>query len=140
MAERIFKLEVLQWLNNGKPKLFRSPGEGNYLVRLMNVSLSPNDGLSRMLHTFSCTAYEIAPASLNSLIDYNICHGTAEVILARQWITVNAEDFISNLVRNYKGYSETAWEMMPENQKVEAYNDTRDNYPDVVDGEWVPII
>lgn len=140
MAERIFKLEVLQWLNNGKPKLFRSPGEGNYLVRLMNVSLSPNDGLSRMLHTFSCTAYEIAPASLNSLIDYNICHGTAEVILARQWITVNAEDFISNLVRNYKGYSETAWEMMPENQKIEAYNDTRDNYPDVIDGEWVPII
>jgi hypothetical protein len=38
-AERIFKLAVLEWLNNGKPKLFRSPTEGNYIVRLLNVSL-----------------------------------------------------------------------------------------------------
>jgi len=53
-------MEVLEWLTNGKPKLFRSPGEGNFIVRLMNTSLSPNDTLGRMLHTFSCTAYEIA--------------------------------------------------------------------------------
>lgn len=59
-AERRFKLEVLQWLNNGQPKLFRSPTEGNYIVRLTNVSLSPNDQLGRMLHTFNATAYEIA--------------------------------------------------------------------------------
>ena len=35
--EREFKLEVLKWLTNGEPKLFRSPGEGNYIVRLMNL-------------------------------------------------------------------------------------------------------
>ena len=58
--ERIFKMEVLDWLNNGKPKLFRSPTEGNYLVRLMKISLSPQDKLGRMLHTFNATAYEIA--------------------------------------------------------------------------------
>jgi hypothetical protein len=40
--ERQFKMEVLEWLNNGKPKLFRSPGEGNFIVRLMNTSLAPN--------------------------------------------------------------------------------------------------
>lgn len=61
--EREFKLAVLEWLGDGKPKLFRSPGEGNYIVRLMNTSLTPNDALSRMIHTFSCTAYE--------LMDYN---------------------------------------------------------------------
>jgi hypothetical protein len=32
--ERKFKLKVLDWLNDGCIKLFRSPGEGNYLVRL----------------------------------------------------------------------------------------------------------
>jgi hypothetical protein len=32
----------MNWLNNGKPKLFRSPSEGNYIVRLMSVSLTPN--------------------------------------------------------------------------------------------------
>jgi hypothetical protein len=68
--EREFKMEVLNWLNDGKPKLFRSPGEGNFIVRLMNTSLSPNDTLSRMLHTFSCTAYEIAEYNFTNLNKY----------------------------------------------------------------------
>lgn len=64
--ERNFKLEVLKWLNNGEPKLYRSAAEGNYIVRLMNTSLTPNDTLGRMLHTFSSTAYEIAECSVNN--------------------------------------------------------------------------
>lgn len=74
-AERIFKLKVLDWLNNGKPKLFRSPQEGNYLVRLMNVSLSPEDQLGRMLHNFSATAYEIDNSEYETLIKYRIAEG-----------------------------------------------------------------
>lgn len=68
--ERLFKTEILEWLNNGKPKLFRSPTEGNFIVRLMNVSLSPNDTLGRMLHTFNCTAYEIADCTEDNLRIY----------------------------------------------------------------------
>lgn len=71
--ERDFKMEVLKWLNNGRPKLVRSAAEGNYLVRLMNVSLSPEDKLSRMLHTFSATGYEIADASdYETLKDFQV--------------------------------------------------------------------
>ena len=70
--ERKFKLEALNWLNNGKPKLFRSPTEGNYVVRLMNVSLSPNDTLGRMLHTFSATAYEVGENEVEELIKNSI--------------------------------------------------------------------
>jgi hypothetical protein len=70
--EREFKLEVLEWLTNGKPKLFRSPGEGSYIVRLMNTSLSPNDTLGRMIHTFSCTAYEIADYTFDNLKQYEL--------------------------------------------------------------------
>jgi hypothetical protein len=66
-AEREFKLEVLNWLNDGQPKLFRSPAEGNYIVRLMNISLSPDDKLGRMLHTFNCNAYEISEYDLAKL-------------------------------------------------------------------------
>lgn len=66
--EREFKLKVLDWLNNGKPKLFRSPTEGNYVVRIMNVSLLPNDTLGRMLHTFSAQAYEIMDNSFSTLL------------------------------------------------------------------------
>jgi hypothetical protein len=63
-------MAVLDWLNDGKPKLFRSPGEGNYIVRLINSSLSPNDTLGRMLHTFSSTAYEIADYNFQNLNKY----------------------------------------------------------------------
>ena len=59
-AERLFKREVLDWLGNGKDKVFKSPTEGNFIVRLMNISATPNDTLGRMLHTFSATAYETA--------------------------------------------------------------------------------
>ena len=71
-AERAFKLKVLDWLNNGEIKLFRSPAEGNYIVRLMNVSLSPEDRLGRMLHTFNCNAYEIAECTYDNLASYNL--------------------------------------------------------------------
>lgn len=71
LSERLFKLKVLDWLTNGQPKIFRSPTEGNYVVRLMNTSLSPNDTLGRMLHTFSCTAYEIADFTYDNLKYYN---------------------------------------------------------------------
>lgn len=68
--ERLFKLAVLDWLNNGKPKLFKSPSEGNYIVRLMKVSLKPETKLGRMIHTFTSTAYEMAEASYDNLLKY----------------------------------------------------------------------
>ena len=71
-AEREFKMAVLSWLNNGQPKLFRSPAEGNYIVRLTNISLTPNDTLGRMLHTFNAAAYEIDDCSLSNLKAHNL--------------------------------------------------------------------
>ena len=68
--EREFKLEVLNWLTDGKPKIFRSSTEGNYIVRLMNTSLSPNDTLGRMLHTFSTSACEIDDYTFDNLDKY----------------------------------------------------------------------
>ena len=79
-AERQFKMEVLDFLTDGKPKLFRSPTEGNYLVRLMNTSLTPEDTLGRMLHTFSCTAYEIGECDYDTLLSYGIISGGNEVV------------------------------------------------------------
>ena len=71
-AERRFREAVLEWLTNGKPKLFRSATEGSFIVRLMNVSLSPNDTLGRMLWTFSATAYEIDENSMINLQKYHL--------------------------------------------------------------------
>ena len=70
--ERQFKMEVLEWLNNGRLKVFRSPTEGNFIVQIMNVSLSPNETLGRMLHNFTCTAYEMAEFNFANLLENNM--------------------------------------------------------------------
>ena len=72
MGERYFKLKVLDWLTDGKVKLFRSPTEGNYLIRLLKVSMKPEDKLGRMLHSFSATAYEIDECTYDNLEKYHI--------------------------------------------------------------------
>ena len=82
--ERQFKQEVYKWLTNGEPKLFRSPTEGNYIVRLMNISLTPENKLSRMLHSFQATAYEIAEYNDVNLLKYNFAarlQNAANIIL-----------------------------------------------------------
>lgn len=68
-AERRFKLKLLEWLGDGKIKLFRSPAEGNYLVKLMNVSLTPEDKLGRMIHSFQATAYEVEELNYKNLLE-----------------------------------------------------------------------
>lgn len=85
MSERFFKLKVLDWLTDGKVKLFRSPGEGNYLVRLLNVSMTPQDPLGRMLHQFTCTGYEIAELTYDNLKAFGIVDETVPNIYETHW-------------------------------------------------------
>ena len=70
--ERLFKEKVAEFLEDGELKLFRSPTEGNILIRLMDVNYSPNDTLGRMLWTFSGTAYEIDNCSIDNFDKFGI--------------------------------------------------------------------
>ena len=92
-TERDFKLEVLDWLNNGKPKLFRSATEGNYIVRLMNVNLQPIDTLGRMLHSFSCNAYEIAEFNYKNLMSFNFVEASEVSDYVSLWRSYNLNDY-----------------------------------------------
>lgn len=58
--ERKFREEVLEWLNDGEPKLYRSMTEGNMVVMFDSVSLTPNAQLGRRIWNFSATVYEVA--------------------------------------------------------------------------------
>lgn len=86
-AERQFKLEVLTWLNNGQPKLLRTPAEGNYIVRLTNISLSPDDKLGRMLHSFTATASEIAEYNRKNLVHHKLLLGQTSEVMAAIYLT-----------------------------------------------------
>lgn len=96
--ERKFKLAVMDWLNDGKPKLFRSPGEGNYIVRLTNVQLTPNDSVSRMIHTFQCTADEIDTFLPRKLVDYGFLKVSDVMPLELRFGTISFDETIEVLL------------------------------------------
>lgn len=58
--ERKFRERVEAFLYNQNVKLYKSMQEGNILIKLMEVSLTPKKELGRLIYTFSATAYEIA--------------------------------------------------------------------------------
>lgn len=70
--EKTFREKVMDFLYDGEVKLYRSPTEGNLLVRLMDINLQPNQTLGRRLWTFSATAYEIDKNTIENLEYYNI--------------------------------------------------------------------
>lgn len=58
-AERIFREKVIDFLTKDRPLLYKSQTEGNIVVKLMNIQLTPNKTLGRMIYDFSCTCYEV---------------------------------------------------------------------------------
>lgn len=131
--ERNFKLNVLDWLNDGKPKLFRSPGEGNYIIRIMNVSLSPIDTLGRMLHNFSCQAVEIQDYNWNNLIDRGYTKLNPTLNFDRN--NIISGDFLYPLRDQYYDIynpkSITIFVQSPYINMVEAYNLNQHNITNI---------
>ena len=68
--ERDFRKIVLDFLQDGKPKLFKSPTEGNIIVRLMDISCTPNQTLDRMIYSISMNANEIDDNTMSNYSKY----------------------------------------------------------------------
>ena len=70
--EKKFREYVLDFLYADNVKLYKSPTEGNLLIRLINVSCSPKQELNRMIYSFSSSAYEIVDMNLDNCEKYKI--------------------------------------------------------------------
>lgn len=71
--ERNYRERIESFLSNGKAKLFKSATEGNKVIYLTGVSLTPDDKVGRMLYSFTSTAYELASSEqLSALEDLDI--------------------------------------------------------------------
>ena len=70
--ERDFRKTVMDFLYEDNVKLFRSTTEGNILVKLTNISFTPNQGLGRLIYSFSATATEIAEPNFDNYKNYGI--------------------------------------------------------------------
>lgn len=72
VTQRKFREIVMRYLYDDVPKLFRSTPEGNILVRLTDITLTPNTQLGRMIYDFSCTATEIGEPSIENCKLYKV--------------------------------------------------------------------
>lgn len=70
--EKFYRDRVMKFLTDGKPKLFKSPTEGNIIVSLTNVQFTPNAQLGRQIYSFTATATEIDEFNYDNLLKYNI--------------------------------------------------------------------
>lgn len=66
-VERIFREKEEEFLNDFNYKLYRSATEGNIVVGLLNVSLTPKAELGRMIYDFSATAYQVSDSEIEDL-------------------------------------------------------------------------
>lgn len=124
IKEQKFRQDVLDWLTDGEPKLFRSPTEGNILVRLLNVSLTPLEQLGRMLYTFNCTAYEIAECNYENLKNYGIynldsLHTRKEI----WWNTIDLSKDNNNEINLQNLHTIRLFDMTPGDQLTLTVND-----------------
>ena len=70
--ERRFREKIIEFLTDGKPKLFDSEQEGKMLVVLTDVTLSPNQQLGRKYSMISATVTEIGDTDNDTLNKYNL--------------------------------------------------------------------
>lgn len=72
IQERLYREDLLDFLYNDKIKLFSSAQEGEMLIKLSGVSVTPMKQLGRTLYSFSATATEIADCTEENLEAFGI--------------------------------------------------------------------
>ena len=81
--------------------MFKSPQEGNYLVRMKDNSLTPNDTLGRMIHSMSGTAYEVAEYNYDNMLKYGIIqNNSGDVSISDTYVTNWRDMSIAEIVGN----------------------------------------
>ena len=70
--ERDFRQKVIEFLYRNTVKLYKSTTEGNMLVKLMNISFTPNNTLSRHIYSFTCTVQQVDEFNLQNCDKYGI--------------------------------------------------------------------
>ena len=70
--EREFREKVINYLTSAEVFLLRTMTEGNTMVKLMDINLTPNQSLNNYIYTFTATAIEIDKCSFENYYKYKI--------------------------------------------------------------------
>lgn len=72
VMQRIWRNKIVKWLNDGKPKILKSEAQGNMLVMLTDVRVTPNETTFGLISDFSCTVTEIGSLTEKALQKYSL--------------------------------------------------------------------
>ena len=72
LSEKDFRNAVIDFLHDGKVKLFKSPTEGNILIKLTDINLTPQGILSRIVYDFTSVASEVASNTMENYKKYEL--------------------------------------------------------------------
>lgn len=72
VVQRIWRQKILEWLKDGKPKILKSEAEGNILVSISDVQVTPIQTLYGLVADFSCTMTEIGNIRESTLKKYKL--------------------------------------------------------------------
>ena len=100
--ERDYRAAVMDFLYADDVKLFRTTTEGNILIKLTNITFTPNHQLGRLIYNFSATATEVAEPNFDNYKEYGIIE-TGSI----SSIVNNLEEKVISLTLDLKGTSNT---------------------------------
>ena len=122
--EREFREKVMDFLYANKVRLFRSATEGNILVKIMDINLTPNSTLGRRIYSFTATAYEVDAATIKNYDKYGISPlGTYDTLLQfasdyigqyNEVIPANTEA-LSLIQKKYEKYAKENYKIVIQN-------------------------
>lgn len=72
VVQRIWRQKILEWLKDGKPKILKSEAEGNILVAITKVTVTPIPTLYGLVADFQCTMTEIGNIRESTLKKYDL--------------------------------------------------------------------
>jgi hypothetical protein len=128
--EKLFRDKVIDFLTDNSVKLFRSATEGNILVKLTNISFTPNQQLGRLVYSFTATATEIDACTIDNYYKYDIIAEPSNEVLTSRYIleTIQGQN-------RENGYNEDTSTAYISYQQLYDYTESNDKYTLILNEE-----
>ena len=100
LYEKEFREKAMDFLYSDDIILFKSLQEGNIIVRLTGVSMTPNVQLSRNIYSFTSQAVEVMDNSVENCYNYFVTHADDVIVIYNDLYIqsiLNANDTIKAL-------------------------------------------
>lgn len=119
LYEKEFREKVIDFLYSDDIILFKSMPEGNIIMRLTGVSMTPNAQLNRDIYSFTSQAVEVMENSVANCYKYFVVHAEDKIVLYND-LYLTVKEFVNNIaVIGEDDYQNEAITLYQENKEAE---------------------